>query len=127
MARILAVSVVFEPLFGATVDQADLASEELDEESFSSEVASSHENIEPSGKCWTTGNLPSTSAEYILSMPYMSHVRVSEILYIGCVRTLLIFFQPPTTPLMSKRYGLCSQKGPFLISRMKPTAPTYML
>ena len=55
-------------------------------------------NSDPKGKCWTTGNLPSTSALYILIMP------------------LLIFAHPALTPDMSNRIGLCSQKGPFLTS-----------
>jgi hypothetical protein len=64
----------------------------------------SHEKSEPKGKCWTTGNLESTSALNIFIMP------------------LLILPHPSRMPEMSKRMGLCSQKGPFLTSLMKATA-----
>jgi len=45
----------------------------------------------------------------------------------GMKHTLLILPHPDLTPEMSKRIGLCSQKGPVLTSLMKPTAEKYML
>lgn len=60
----------------------------------------SHLKKWPKGKCCTTGNLPKTSASYIFSIP------------------LLIFPQPSLMPEMLKRMGECSQKGPFLTSKM---------
>jgi hypothetical protein len=68
----------------------------------------SHENRDPKGKCWTTGNFDSTSALNILIMP------------------LLILPQPSRIPDTSKSTGLCSQKGPVLTSLMKPMAEKYM-
>lgn len=69
----------------------------------------SHLKNLPKGKCWTTGNLPSTSASYIFSMP------------------LLIFPQPSLMPEMLNRMGECSQNGPFLTSKMNWIALKYML
>lgn len=70
--------------------------------------SSSQENMLPKGKCWTTGNLDRTSALNILIMP------------------LLILPQPSLTPEISNSMGLCSQKGPFLISLINPMAEKYM-
>lgn len=60
----------------------------------------SHLKNLPKGKCWTTGNLPNTSASYIFSIP------------------LLIFPQPSLMPEILYRIGECSQNGPFLTSKM---------
>lgn len=49
-------------------------------------------------------------------------------LWVYCrLLTLLILPQPSRMPEMSYRMGLCSQKGPFLTSLMKPMAEKYML
>ena len=83
-------------------------------------------NNDPNGKCWTTGYLDRTSALYILIIPY-SCIRSGVNLNLRFVRTLLIFPHPERTPEMSKRMGLCSQKGPVLTSSMKPIAEKYIL
>lgn len=69
----------------------------------------SHLKNLPNGKCCTTGNLPRTSASYILIMP------------------LLILPQPSLMPEMLNRMGECSQNGPFLTSWMNWIALKYML
>ena len=73
-----------------TLDPVDMAASE----------SRSHLKNLPKGKCWTTGNLPSTSASYIFNMP------------------LLIFPHPSLMPEMLNRIGECSQNGPFLTSKM---------
>jgi hypothetical protein len=76
---------------------------------FAASGSRSHLKNWPKGKCCTTGNLPSTSASYIFSMP------------------LLIFPQPSLMPEMLNKIGECSQKGPFLTSKMNWMALKYML